>query len=151
MAKKYYHISDEEGNKFDVEEVSAREMDTDEEEFSEEEFHDGEDTLTPDEISALKSLAAAAPQLLGLLQTHDSDEDEDDETHDEDEEESDITDEDEDEDERVVDTDEDEDDKKGVKDSFGSVRKKSKTKDSSKEAREQAVADSWARKYSEVK
>lgn len=153
---KYYHIKDEEtGRDYMVEEVEATPVDEDLDNPSDEEVHDDEEiSLTPEEISALKGLAAAAPKLMALIQTQDSDEEEEDgeeEMRDEDEDEEEVHDEDEDEEvnEEVVDTDE-EKGKKTAKDSFGSTIKSKKTKDSI-ESREQAINEAWAKVYGGIK
>ena len=89
-------------------------------------------TLTEDEITALKSLAASAPQILALLKAeekeHEAVSDEDESDKNPEDEETDIEDADEDEDEdinedkeKIVDTDEDKE--TSMKDSVGSIDK----------------------------
>ena len=150
---KYFHIKDEDGQDYMVEEVEATPVDEDTD-IIPSEAQDAE-PLTDEEISALKSLAAKANEILALLGTHDSEEGEE-EMHDEDEEEEEVTDEEEEEEkvddaeeevkeeEEVIDTDK-------MKDSFGATVKRRKTKDSSKEAREIEIAKAWEKRYSEVK
>ena len=96
-----------------------------EDEDIDEEVHD-DDALTPEEISALKSLAAVASDLVALVEkskTSDEDEEIDDEDEDEDENEEALLDEDE---EEVIETGKAHDSKK----SFGAIQRKSKPKDS---------------------
>ena len=115
-----------------------------EDEDIEEEVHD-DDALTPEEISALKSLAAVASDLVALVEkskTSDEDEeidDEDEELEDEDEEA--LLDEDE---EEVIETGKAHDSKK----SFGAIQRKSKPKDS---LEDDEVADAWAKRYGGAK
>ena len=118
-----------------------------EDEDIEEEVHD-DDALTPEEISALKSLAAVAPDLVALVEkTKASDEDEeiDDEEEledeDEDEDEDALLDEDE---EEVIETGKAHDSKK----SFGAIQRKSKPKDS---LEDDEVANAWAKRYGGAK
>lgn len=115
-----------------------------EDEDIEEEVRD-DDALTPEEISALKSLAAVASDLVALVEkskTSDEDEeidDEDEELEDEDEEA--LLDEDE---EEVIETGKAHDSKK----SFGAIQRKSKPKDS---LENDEVADAWAKRYGGAK
>ena len=115
-----------------------------EDEDIDEEVHD-DDALTPEEISALKSLAAVASDLVALVEkskTSDEDEeidDEDEELEDEDEEA--LLDEDE---EEVIETGKAHDSKK----SFGAIQRKSKPKDS---LEDDEVADAWAKRYGGAK
>lgn len=115
-----------------------------EDEDIEEEVHD-DDALTPEEISALKSLAAVASDLVALVEkskTSDEDEeidDDDEEVEDEDEEA--LLDEDE---EEVIETGKAHDSKK----SFGAIQRKSKPKDS---LEDDEVANAWAKRYGGAK
>lgn len=115
-----------------------------EDEDIDEEVHD-DDALTPEEISALKSLAAVASDIVALVEkskTSDEDEeidDEDEELEDEDEEA--LLDEDE---EEVIETGKAHDSKK----SFGAIQRKSKPKDS---LEDDEVADAWAKRYGGAK
>lgn len=118
-----------------------------EDEDIEEEVHD-DDALTPEEISALKSLAAVAPDLVALVEkskTSDEDEEIDDEEEledeDEDEDEDALLDEDE---EEVIETGKAHDSKK----SFGAIQRKSKPKDS---LEDDEVANAWAKRYGGAK
>lgn len=113
-----------------------------EDEDIEEEVHD-DDALTPEEISALKSLAAVAPDLVALVEKSKTSDEE--EIVDEDEE---IEDEeallDEDEEEEVIETGKAHDSKK----SFGAIQRKSKPKDS---LEDDEVATAWAKRYGGAK
>lgn len=114
-----------------------------EDEDIDEEVHD-DDALTPEEISALKSLAAVAPDLVALVEkskTSDEDEEIDDEDEDEDEDEDTLLDEDE---EEVIETGKAHDSKK----SFGAIQRKSKPKDS---LEDDEVANAWAKRYGGAK
>ena len=141
--KRKYFIKDDDGVKYEVEEVEETK---DEEPLPEEVHNEGE--LSSDEIAALKSLAAVADKLVALVQeTHDEKSCDEDEDEDEDEVAG-LVDEDE---EQIVDTDEDEDDddKKKAKDSkksFGSIEKKSKTNDSVFDAQIE-IAKAWNARY----
>lgn len=114
-----------------------------EDEDIDEEVHD-DDALTPEEISALKSLAAVASDLVALVEkskTSDEDEEIDDEDEDEDEDEDALLDEDE---EEVIETGKAHDSKK----SFGAIQRKSKPNDS---LENDEVADAWAKRYGGAK
>lgn len=114
-----------------------------EDEDIEEEVHD-DDALTPEEISALKSLAAVASDLVALVEkskTSDEDEEIDDEEELDDEDENALLDEDE---EEVIETGKAHDSKK----SFGAIQRKSKPKDS---LENDEVADAWAKRYGGAK
>lgn len=114
-----------------------------EDEDIDEEVHD-DDALTPEEISALKSLAAVASDLVALVEkskTSDEDEEIDDEDEDEDEDEEALLDEDE---EEVIETGKAHDSKK----SFGAIQRKSKPKDS---LEDDEVANAWAKRYGGAK
>lgn len=138
MRKKYLVKDKDEG--YEVEEITE-EPTKDEDEIVEE--VKDEESLTPEEISALKGLAAHASELVALIEkcnATDEDEDEDDEEAllDEDE------DVEEDEEEEVVDTSKARDSKK----SFGAIQKKAKPADS---IEEDEVANAWAKRYGGVK
>ena len=122
---KKFHITDEDGRTCTVEEIE--EIKDDNETTSEAAL-----TLTEDEITALKSLAASAPQILALLKAeekeHEAVSDEDESDKNPEDEETDIEDADEDEDEdidedkeKIIDTDEDKE--TSMKDSVGSIDK----------------------------
>lgn len=110
-----------------------------EDEDIDEEVHDDE-ALTPEEISALKSLAAVASDLVALVEKSKTS-DEDEEIDDEDEDEDALLDEDE---EEVIETGKAHDSKK----SFGAIQRKSKPKDS---LEEDEVANAWAKRYGGAK
>ena len=123
---KKFHITDEDGRTCTVEEIEEIEEIKDDNEITSEAVS----TLTEDEITALKSLAASAPQLLALLKTeekeHEAMSDEDESDKNPEDEETDIEDADEDEDinedkEKIVDTDEDKE--TSMKDSVGRIDK----------------------------
>lgn len=137
-------VKDEDGRKYEVEEVEEEKEigDEDEEETA---------VLTTDEIAALKQLAAAAPDIMKLLEVekkeHEAvgDKDEDKDVEDEDEDEEDI--EEEDIEEEIVDTDSKKM-KKDSKKSFVSNRKKETRTDDSLD---DSVANAWAKRYGGVK
>lgn len=144
--KKKYFIKDEDGVKYEVEEMEE----THDEEPLPEEVHD-EGELSADELAALKSLAAVADKLVALVQeTHDECKDEDEEDLDDEDECAELVDE--DEEEKIIDTDEEEeeDDKKKAKDSkssVGSLEKKSvKTNDAYDDAQLE-IAEAWNARY----
>lgn len=112
-----------------------------EDEDIEEEVHD-DDALTPEEISALKSLAAVAPDLVALVEKSKTSDEE--EIVDEDEEIDNEEVEDEDEEEEVIETGKAHDSKK----SFGAIQRKSKPKDS---LEDDEVATAWAKRYGGAK
>lgn len=111
-----------------------------EDEDIDEEVHD-DDALTPEEISALKSLAAVASDLVALVEKSKTS-DEDEEIDDEDEDEDALLDE--DEEEEVIETGKAHDSKK----SFGAIQRKSKPKDS---LEDDEVANAWAKRYGGAK
>ena len=123
----------------DEEEVRIDEPTADE---GEPENLDDDCGLTPEEVQALKGLAAIAPKLVALINTTDSDEEE--EIADEDEEE--INDDDEEEsDEEVLDTEEVDKPTHDSKKSIGAIQKKSKTDDSIDTADD--IDSAWAKRY----
>lgn len=138
--KKKYFIRDEDENEYEVEEVT--EKDSDEEETIEEvKSKDEDSTLTPDEIAALKSLAAIADKLTALVSNETTNSDEevdeleveekdacssDDEVEDADEEK-----------EKVVKTTD-------SKKSFGANARKKRVAD---ESLVDDVAEAWAKRY----
>ena len=124
---------------FDVEEIlEEKSEETGKPEVKSE---DEGNTLTSEEISALKGLAAAAPQLLGLLKVeHEEHADPDFTDADPEEEEDDKT----MNDEEIIETDK----KKSACDSkrlFGSIEKEKATVDDSIE--EDEIAAAWAKRY----
>ncbi len=160
-----FRVTDEEGNKYITEEISDDFVEeeqevTDEDEFvSEEQFMDDEpgdgegihdeDSLTSEEISALKQLVPVIGKLMALVSTNDEDESIEDDFEEKKEEITDdepidgeegIGDDFEEEKEEIIDTD-------NVKDSFGAIEKKSKTKDSSGDDIQNEIANTWANHY----
>lgn len=139
--KKYLVKDEDEG--LVVTEIDEEPEKKTEDEDIEEEVHD-DDALTPEEISALKSLAAVASDLVALVEkskTSDEDEEIDDEEELEDEDEDALLDEDE---EEVIETGKAHDSKK----SFGAIQRKSKPKDS---LEDDEVANAWAKRYGGAK
>lgn len=145
-----FRIKDEDGNDYTVEEVIEKET-TDAEEEMEVETKDS-DSLTPEEITALKSLAANAAKILELLTVEEKEHEENPELVDEDEEEDEdeIMDEDEDEDDLVDDEDEEviETEERKItndsKKSYGSIeRKKKRHLDSMVDH----VSEAWTKRY----
>ena len=140
---KKYLVKDEDEGLVVTELDEEAEKKTEDEDIDEE-VHD-DDALTPEEISALKSLAAVASDLVALVEkskTSDEDEEIDDEDEElEDEDEETLLDEDE---EEVIETGKAHDSKK----SFGAIQRKSKPKDS---LEDDEVADAWAKRYGGVK
>ena len=123
--KRRFKITDEHGEDFTVEEDT---VESNENPVEEDVTVEDEGELTPDEISALKQLAAAAPSILALVND-----------------EADITDEDEvneddkDDEEEVVET-------KDSKSSFGKLEKQTKTRDSFIDEQTN-INDAWAKRY----
>ena len=118
-------VRDDDGAEYSV-------IETEEEKLEDDEVPASDEGLTPDEIAALKSLAARSADILKLLEVE-AKEHEAVTAEDEDVEEKDV-----DEDE-VVDT---------CKDSFGSVEKRttdSKLQDS--DALQEEIADAWKKRY----
>ena len=150
--KKKYLIRDGD-DEYEVTEVEEKVEDEDVIETKEEIVEtntEDESSLSEDEIAALKSLAAAAPKLLALVdgdKTNDEDEDEDDDGL--------VTcDEDEDEDEIDVDVDCDDEDieeipeKKPARDSkrsFGAIERKQKRH--ADDSMTDEISDAWAKRY----
>lgn len=137
MGKKY-RIIDEDGDRYEVEEVETEEAETPD--TDEDPVKDDDSALSDEEIRALKNLASVADKLLSLVteaQTTDEDTDEDEEMIEEDKEE-------------IIDTDEeeDEDDKKPTcdsKKSFGAIEKPVKTIDSL--GADLDIESAWAKRY----
>lgn len=145
--KKYFHVKDDEGNKFEVEEMSEQELASmDEEEVPVEETHDEDvPSFTEEEMSKIKTLLSRYDEIIALLgTTNDSDEEEEEVDEEESEE---VRDEDE---EEIVDTDETE--KNDIKDSFGSTikGKKKKVVDTSTDDAQIEIAKAWSQRYKEV-
>lgn len=124
---KKFRLFDEDGDEVELEEVMAEEPD------KTSEMHDEE--LTPEEISALKDLAAVAPKLVALVNQQEEPMEEPVEDRCEDEEEI----------EEVIDTEEPvKPMKRDSKASYGSVEKKEKIEDS---VEEDAVSIAWQKRY----
>ena len=148
MAKKFV-IKDDDGKQFEVTEETVDEEPVVEDE-EKPEVHD-DDSLTPDEIAALKSLAAKANDILKLLdveaEEHESASDDDEVITDEDENE-------EMKDEDGCEETKDEDERETVmktgdsKKSIGSIQKKKVSANDSIDDRENAIAKAWADRYS---
>lgn len=139
---KKYRITDENGEQYEVEEVEEKAVD--EEPIPE--VHDEE--LLPEEIAALKKLAAAADQLIALIDVEkeehnvESFDDEDEIENDEDVEV-------EEKEEQLVDTDEEEKIKgKDSKRSFGAIERKRKSVDDSLT---DEISNAWAKRYGGAK
>lgn len=139
-----FHIKDEDGKEFEVEEVIAKKSEEDEDPIPA--ADDDTPSLTSEEIASLKNLAAIAGDLVALVKgkTEASDEDKD-----EDDDEP-IADEDEEEEEEVIETD-DCDSTSGMKkvgdakSSIGKIERKSKRVEDSVE--EDEVSKAWAKRY----
>lgn len=141
--KKYLVKDEDEG--FSVTEIDEEPEVKTEDEDIEEEVHDDDEALTPEEIAALKSLAAVSADLVALVEkSKAADEEEevedDEEIDDEDEDEETLL----DEDEEVIETSATRDSKK----SFGAIQRKSKPNDS---LEEDDVANAWAKRYGGAK
>lgn len=145
MKKKVYRVHDNiSGADYDVEEKNPEIVDED---IDNPEIQDDEAALSPEDIAALKSLAAHASELIALIsenKTTDSEEEkkEDVVDSDEDKKEEEIKDADEDENEdkeKVVDT-------KAI-DSVGSVEKKANISDSSSEDRQIEIANAYMARF----
>lgn len=149
--KKLY-VRDEHGTEYEVEEIEKTEDEAPVEETEvKEEVKD--ESLTEEEIVALKKLASVADKLVEMCATKDEckDEDEDKECEDEEpdvdvEKDVDVSveaeDEDEEEIEEVIDTDTKAHDSKK---SFGAIERKSKTADSMN--KELEIEDAWSKRY----
>ena len=134
MGKKY-RIIDEDGDRYEVEEVETEEVKTPE--TCEDPVKDDDSVLSDEEIRALKRLAGVADKLVNLVaeaQATDEDTDEDEEMIEEDKEE-------------IIDTDEEELKKPTCdsKKSFGAIEKPVKTTDSLDADLD--IAAAWAKRY----
>lgn len=146
---KKYHVIDEDGAEYEIKEFDDEEVVEEEKLEDDFETQNAPDSLSPEEIAALKKLAAFADKLIASIEsTTDSDENmEEEDLHDEDEDEEVMTDEDEviEKEEEVIDTDEEE--KRPAHDSkksFGSIEKRKKADDS---LIKDEVANAWAKRY----
>ena len=142
---KKFHVKDEEGDVFEVEELDeAASASTTDPAFELTSNVNDDNGLSDDEISALKGLAAIAPKLMKLVEnTADACEDEDEEELDDECEDPKVDDEDE-QIEEVIDTDE-ETKPRDSKKSFGAIERKKKANDSIKDAID--VETAWAKRY----
>ena len=134
MGKKY-RIIDEDGDRYEVEEVETEEVKAPE--TCEDPVKDDDSALSDEEIRALKRLAGVAEKLVSLVaeaQATDEDTDEDEEMIEEDKEE-------------IIDTDEEELKKPTCdsKKSFGAIEKPVKTVDSLDADLD--IAAAWAKRY----
>lgn len=126
-----FFIKDEDGKQYEVEEV-VEETNTVED----------EETLSVEDISALKKLASVADKLVALATTTDSDADEDIDNENDDDDLRD-SDDDDDNDEKVVTTDSK---SKDAKRSVGAIEKKSKIADSSLNENYE-IEQAWAKRF----
>lgn len=143
---KKFRITDEDGAKYEVEEIEEEVVDEDVEVEPEAGEPSGNEALTPDEIASLKQLAAAAPAILALLDKGEEpieDEEVEEEVEEEiDEDDLDEVEEDEME-EEVIDSEKAK--AKDSKKSYGSIEKRNQVKDSIDA--EEEIADAWAKRY----
>ena len=142
-----YHVIDEDGSEYQVEELDEELVE------EQEEIEDDEpiiNSLSNEELEALKKLAAVADKLVALTETKDSDMDEDNLVDEDEDEELEDSDEDK---EEVIDTDEEEKGKTPTHDSkksFGSLEvKRRKTIEDSSLVDE--ISDAWAKRYGGLK
>lgn len=141
MKKKVYRIHDNESGKdYDVVENS----DVADEEIENPEIKDDEAALSPEDIAALKNLAAHAEELIALIpgkETADSEEEKKEDVVDSDEEKEDVEDSDEEDDskDKVIDT-------KAI-DSVGSIEKKAVISDSSLEDKQIEIANAYMARF----
>lgn len=146
MAKKY-RITDENGEQYEVEEVEEVKG-ADEDPIPEADIPAEADALSPEEIAALKKLAAAADQLIALIGTQDACKDEGEEEIEEETIEEDGEDIGEDEtEEQLVDTDEKVAGRDSKK-SFGAIEKKTAKVD---DEIIDDVSDAWAKRFGGAK
>jgi hypothetical protein len=140
---KKFHVKDEDGEVFEVEELDeiTPASATDPAPESKPEVND-DNGLSDDEISALKGLAAIAPKLMKLVENT-ADACEDKEELDDECEDPKVDDEDE-QIEEVIDTDE-KTKPRDSKKSFGAIERKKKTNDSIKDAID--IETAWTRRY----
>lgn len=140
---KKFHVKDKDGEVFEVEELDEDVSATNSAPESNPEVND-ENSLSDDEISALKSLAAIAPKLMKLVEdTADACEDKDEEELDDECEDPTVDDKDE-QIEEVIDTDE-ETKPRDSKKSFGAIERKKKSHDSIDNSLD--VESAWAKRY----
>ncbi len=144
-----YHVIDEDGSEYQVEELDEELIENPKEELEDDEPVIN-DALSEEEIEALKKLAAIADKLVALTEIKDSDMDEDNLVDEDEDEEVEDSDEDK---EEVIDTDEEEKGKTPAHDSkksFGSLEaKKKKIVEDSSLVDE--VSDAWSKRYGGLK
>ena len=133
-----FRIKDEDGKDYTVEEILEKKSEENIPEVKDDEIETN--TLTAEEITALKSLAAVADKLVALLAVEEEEHEENPELVDEDI--------DEDETEEIIDTDEEEEENKmsqhDSKKSFGSLEKRTEmTNDSAQES----INAAWEKRY----
>lgn len=133
---KKFRIKDEDGMEYQVEEIEKTEDTIP--------ANDDMSTLSDEEISALKKLAAVADKLVALTETTDEVEEEVKESVNEVLEDEDEEIEEEEDKEEIVDTDEDDDEKGSMHDSINSLEKSS-VNDSIDVQTD--IADAWAKRY----
>lgn len=141
MKKKVYRIHDNESGKdYDV----VENPEVVDEEIENPEIKDDEAALSPEDIAALKNLAAHAEELIALIpgkETADSEEEKKEDVVDSDEEKEDVEDSDEEDDskDKVIDT-------KAI-DSVGSIEKKAVISDSSLEDKQIEIANAYMARF----
>lgn len=132
-----FHIIDEDGKRFEVEELENKEVEEVKDEDEEVMEHV---ELTTDEIAALKKLAAVADKLIGLTDVHDKDE-----MHEDLEDEDEVHYEEKEDEEEVIDTDED---MKGCRDSKSSATSTERRKASFDDSfTVNEIDDAWSKRY----
>ena len=139
---KKFHVKDKDGEVFEVEELDEDISATNSAPESNPEVND-ENSLSDDEISALKSLAAIAPKLMKLVEGTEDTCAEDEEELDDECEDPTVDDKDE-QIEEVIDTDE-ETKPRDSKKSFGAIERKKKSHDSIDNSLD--VESAWAKRY----
>lgn len=139
MSRKFF-IQDEDERTYEVEELEEAPVDN--KSNTESEIKTNDESLSEDEIVALKKLASVADKLVAMCETSDEtpepDEDKEDDEIDEDEKD----------DEKVLDTDEDIEEMKprDSKKSFGSIERKRKANDSI-DTDQMSIAEAWTKRY----
>lgn len=144
---KKYRIKDADGCEYEVKELTAEDNDMDEDDKIDVDVKTEDEELTPEDIAALKKLAAIAPQLVELIEKPEAEATDKDVDVDIDKDEDDDVDVD-------IDTDEDEDEevvdtcgkkmRHDSKKSFGAIEREKKNVDDSLT---DDVAAAWAKRY----
>ena len=138
---KKFHVKDEDGEVFEVEEIDEAPETVEIEEVKD------DLALTDEEISALKGLAAVSEKLMKLVADvedacKDEEEEEEEKVEDDEEKEEEKI-------EEVIDSEEDDEEKEAKacdsKKSFGAIESKSKSKDSLADSLD--VENAWAKRY----